>query len=64
MENNENFKLIYSPRTQYSLNIEEDEKIYNELKLNFDPITIKTFRFFRKGRNGCDIKKSFIIIYS
>ena len=62
MENNENFKLIYSPRTQYSLNIEEDEKIYNELKLNFDPITIKIIKKHFKERLGSLEKEEMVAI--
>ena len=37
----ENFILQYSPRTDFSMSLEEEEKLYTELKLNFDPITIK-----------------------
>ena len=59
---NENFKLLYSPRTQYSLSIEEDEKIYNELKLNFDPITIKIIKKHFKERLGSLEKEEMVAI--
>ena len=36
-----NFILQYSPRTEYSVKLEEEEEMYSELKQNFDPITKK-----------------------
>ena len=39
-----NFILQYSPRTEYSVKLEEEEEMYSELKQNFDPITIKIIK--------------------
>ena len=36
-----NFELLYSPRTKYSKELEYEEQLFNDLTLNFDPITIK-----------------------
>ena len=59
---NENFILQYSPRTEYSMSIDEEEKLYNELKLNFDPITIKIIKKHFKERLGILTKEDFVAI--
>ena len=41
----DNFILQYSPRTSYSMSLDEEEALYKELKLKFDPITIKIMFF-------------------
>jgi len=47
-----NFELIYSPRTTYSIELEYDEILFNDLTLNFDPITIKIIKKHFKERLG------------
>ena len=37
----QNFDLIYSPRTTYSNQLENEEIYFTDLTINFDPITIK-----------------------
>jgi len=58
----ENFILLYSPRTEYSMKLEEEEKMYNELKLNFDPITIKIIKKHFKERLGALKKEEMVAI--
>ena len=58
----ENFILQYSPRTEYSMKLEEEEKMYNELKLNFDPITIKIIKKHFKERLGALKKEEMVAI--
>ena len=59
---NENFILQYSPRTEYSMSIENEEQLYKELKLNFDPITIKIIKKHFKERLGMLTKEDFVAI--
>jgi hypothetical protein len=47
-----NFELIYSPRTTYSKELEHNEILFNDLTLNFDPITIKIIKKHFKERLG------------
>ena len=49
---NQNFQLIYSPRTQYSNRLEYEETLFNDLTINFDPITIKIIKKHFKERLG------------
>ena len=58
----ENFILQYSPRTDFSMSLEEEEKLYTELKLNFDPITIKIVKKHFKERLGMLTKEEFVAI--
>ena len=58
----ENFILQYSPRTEYSMSIENEEQLYKELKLNFDPITIKIVKKHFKERLGMLTKEDFVAI--
>ena len=57
-----NFILQYSPRTEYCTKLEEEEKMYNELKNNFDPITIKIIKKHFKERLGSLKKEEMIAI--
>ena len=56
------FELLYSPRTEYSHSLETEEKLYNDLALNFDPITIKIIKKHFKERLGSLNKVEFISI--
>ena len=47
-----NFELLYSPRTEYSNQLEKEETLFNDLTLNFDPITIKIIKKHFKERLG------------
>ena len=58
----ENFILQYSPRTSYSMCLDEEEQLYKELKLNFDPITIKIIKKHFKEQLGMLSKENFIAI--
>ena len=58
----ENFILQYSPRTIYNNTLESEETLYKELKLNFDPITIKIVKKHFKERLGILTKEDFIAI--
>ena len=57
-----NFILLYSPRTEYSSKLEEEEEMYNELKQNFDPITIKIIKKHFKERLGALKKEEMVAI--
>ena len=57
-----NFILQYSPRTEYSVKLEEEEKMYSELKQNFDPITIKIIKKHFKERLGALKKEEMVAI--
>ena len=67
-----NFELIYSPRTNYAKELEKEQELFNDLTLNFDPITIKIIKKHFKERLGSlkknrirhNIKKSSIIMAS
>ena len=39
-----NFELLYSPRTNYAKELEREQELFNDLTLNFDPITIKIIK--------------------
>ena len=43
---------IYSPRTTYVLEKEEEEKLYHDLCIGFDPMTIKMLKSYFKERLG------------
>ena len=49
---NQQFELIYSPRTTYSNDLDQEEILYNDLTLNFDPITINIIKKHFKERLG------------
>ena len=57
-----NFILQYSPRTEYSVKLEEEEEMYSELKQNFDPITIKIIKKHFKERLGALKKEEMVAI--
>ena len=57
-----NFILLYSPRTEYSKMLEEEEEMYSELKQNFDPITIKIIKKHFKERLGALKKEEMVAI--
>ena len=57
-----NFELLYSPRTKYSKELEIEEQLFNDLTLNFDPITIKIIKKHFKERLGSLNKIEFISI--
>ena len=57
-----NFILQYSPRTEYFTKLEEEEEMYNDLKNNFDPITIKIIKKHFKERLGSLKKDEMIAI--
>ena len=61
-QNDDNFILQYSPRTSYSMSLDEEESLYKELKLNFDPITIKIIKKHFKEQLGMLSKENFIAI--
>ena len=56
------FELLYSPRTEYSSTLETEEALYNDLSLNFDPITIKIIKKHFKEHLGSLNKVEFISI--
>ena len=56
------FQLIYSPRTTYSNDLEYQEQLFNDLTLNFDPITIKIIKKHFKERLGSLYINQFIAI--
>ena len=45
-------EYIYSPRTTYILEKDEEEKLYNDLCTGFDPMTIKILKLYFKERFG------------
>ena len=57
-----NFILQYSPRTEYSVKLEEEEEMYSELKQNFVPITIKIIKKHFKERLGALKKEEMVAI--
>ena len=57
-----NFILQYSPRSEYSVKLEEEEEMYSELKQNFDPITIKIIKKHFKERLGALKKEEMVAI--
>jgi len=52
INSNQQFELIYSPRTTYSIDLDQEEVLYNDLTLNFDPITINIIKKHFKERLG------------
>lgn len=64
MEENitQSYELLYSPRTTYSKDLDKEEILYNELTLNFDPITIKIIKKHFKEHLGSLNKTEFISI--
>ena len=54
------FSLIYSPRTTYSKSKKEEDKLFQELSMSFDPITIKILKSHFKERLGTLSKLDFI----
>ena len=57
-----NFELIYSPRTNYAKELEKEQELFNDLTLNFDPITIKIIKKHFKERLGSLKKTEFVTI--
>ena len=57
-----NFELLYSPRTNYAKELEYEEQLFNDLTLNFDPITIKIIKKHFKERLGSLKKIEFVTI--
>ena len=43
---------IYSPRTRFVLEKDEEEKLYHDLCIDFDPMTIKIMKAYFKERLG------------
>ena len=60
--NTEKFELIYSPRTTISNIKDKEEKIFNDLKIGFDPYTIKIMKKHYKEHLGKLNKETFISI--
>jgi hypothetical protein len=58
----QSYELLYSPRTTYSKELEVEEILYNDLTLNFDPITIKIIKKHFKERLGSLKEIEFISI--
>ena len=54
------FSLMYSPRTTFSKKKIDENKLYNELSVGFDPITIKILKSHFKERLGALNKNDFI----
>ena len=57
-----NFELLYSPRTNYAKELEYEQQLFNDLTLNFDPITIKIIKKHFKERLGSLKKIEFVTI--
>ena len=57
-----NFELLYSPRTNYAKELEFEQQLFNDLTLNFDPITIKIIKKHFKERLGSLKKTEFVTI--
>ena len=57
-----NFELLYSPRTNYAKELEFEQQLFNDLTLNFDPITIKIIKKHFKERLGSLKKIEFVTI--
>ena len=57
-----NFELLYSPRTNYAKELEREQQLFNDLTLNFDPITIKIIKKHFKERLGSLKKIEFVTI--
>ena len=61
-KNYKNFELLYSPRTNYARELEYEQELFNDLTLNFDPITIKIIKKHFKERLGSLKKIEFVTI--
>ena len=59
---NENYKLIYSPRTTYNAKISLEKNLYKDLLQSFDPFTLKILRRHFKEHLGSITKDLFICI--
>ena len=57
-----NFEYIYSPRTTISNIKEKEEKLFADLKIGFDPYTIKIMKKHYKERLGKINKETFVSI--
>ena len=53
---------IYSPRTSFVMEKEEEEKLYHDLCIDFDPMTIKIMKIYFKERLGELNENEFISI--
>lgn len=58
----QNFDLLYSPRTTYSNYLDKEETYFTDLTINFDPITIKIIKKHFKERLGILNRMEFISI--
>ena len=56
------FEYLYSPRTTFLLQKTEEEKLYQDLRISFDPITIKIIKSKFKERLSSINKFEFITI--
>ena len=54
------FEIIYSPRTSFIKQQEKEEKLLQDLRKSFDPISIKIFKSFYKERLGEIDKAEFV----
>ena len=59
----DNYSLIYSPRTKLSLIKEEEDKLFNDLQLCFEPDTMLTIKTHFKEHLGILDKITFITIF-
>ena len=50
--NVKNIEYIYSPRTSFVLKKDEEEKLYHDICIGFDPMTIKIMKSYFKERLG------------
>ena len=50
--NVKNIEYIYSPRTSYVFKKEEEEQLYHDLCIGFDPMTIKMMKLYFKENLG------------
>jgi hypothetical protein len=58
----QNYELIFSPRTTYSNLLEKEDEYFTDLTINFDPITIKMIKKHFKERLGVLNRIEFISI--
>ena len=56
------FDYIYSPRTTFIFQKEEEEKLYQDLGVGFDPITIKIMKSYFKEKLGILNELEFICL--
>jgi len=62
IKSEQNYELIYSPRTTYSNLLEKEDEYFTDLTINFDPITIKMIKKHFKERLGVLNRIEFISI--